>query len=40
MKSLRQAKIKDIIEHHNVETQEDLALALEKAGCQVVRVSV
>lgn len=40
MKSLRQAKIKDIIEHHNVETQEDLALALEKAGFNVTQATV
>lgn len=40
MKSLRQAKIKEIIEHHNVETQEDLALALEKAGFNVTQATV
>jgi len=40
MKSLRQAKIKEIIEHNNVETQEDLALALEKAGFNVTQATV
>ncbi|MDD4602019.1 Arginine repressor [bioreactor metagenome] len=40
MKVLRHAKIKEIIEHCEVETQEDLAEALRKQGIEVTQATV
>ena len=40
MKSLRQAKIKEIIEANNIETQEELANALEREGFSVTQATV
>ncbi len=40
MKSKRQAKIKEIVENQNIETQEELALALEKEGFVVTQATV
>ena len=40
MKTSRHAKIQEIIKTQNIETQEDLALALEKAGFHVTQATV
>ena len=40
LKGLRHAKIKEIIEHHIIETQEDLATALKKDGIEVTQATV
>ena len=40
MKSLRQAKIREIIEANNIETQEELANALEREGFSVTQATV
>lgn len=40
MKGLRHAKIKEIIEHGAIETQEDLAEALRKDGIEVTQATV
>lgn len=40
MKGLRHAKIKEIIEQHMVETQEDLAEALREEGIEVTQATV
>ncbi len=40
MKTFRQAKIKEIIERHNIETQEDLAIQLLKEGIEVTQATV
>ncbi len=40
MKSLRHAKIKEIVEHHVIETQEELAEALRKEGIEVTQATV
>ena len=40
MNSLRQAKIREIIEANNIETQEELANALEREGFSVTQATV
>lgn len=40
MKTSRHAKIQEIIKTQNIETQEDLALSLEKAGFHVTQATV
>jgi transcriptional regulator of arginine metabolism len=40
VKSLRHAKIKEIVEHHVIETQEELAEALRKEGIEVTQATV
>jgi transcriptional regulator of arginine metabolism len=40
MKSLRQARIKEIIENRVIETQEELAEALQKLGMNVTQATV
>ena len=40
MKSSRQEKIRELIQNGNIETQEDLAEALEKAGFTVTQATV
>lgn len=40
MKALRHAKIKAIIEHSEIETQEELAEALRKEGIEVTQATV
>ena len=40
MKVLRHAKIKEIIDHSEVETQEELAEALRKDGIEVTQATV
>lgn len=40
MKALRHAKIREIIEHSQVETQEELAEALRKSGIEVTQATV
>lgn len=40
MKALRHAKIKELVEHHVVETQEELAEALRKDGIEVTQATV
>jgi len=40
MKQSRQGKIAELIEHHNIETQEDLARRLKEAGFNVTQAMV
>ncbi|BBB92928.1 MAG TPA: arginine repressor [Methylomusa anaerophila] len=40
MKGLRHAKIKEIVERHAIETQEELADALRKQGIEVTQATV
>ena len=40
MKALRHAKIKELVENHVVETQEELAEALRKDGIEVTQATV
>jgi transcriptional regulator of arginine metabolism len=40
VKSLRHAKIKEIVEHHVIETQEELAEALRREGIEVTQATV
>ena len=40
MKGIRHGKIKEIIEHSKIETQEDLAAALRHDGIEVTQATV
>ncbi len=40
MKKYRYAKIREIVQNQNIETQEDLALALEKEGIRVTQATI
>lgn len=40
MKGLRHSRIKELVEHHIIETQEDLADALRKEGIDITQATV